>query len=65
MKINSFEPDSNQRPKDDNLAATVLRSPNWAIEGIDAWELIISWQLCFQKETYLTKWNLKGRAFFS
>ena len=43
IKINSFEPDSNQRPKDDNLAATVLRSTNWAIEGMDAWMLIISW----------------------
>ena len=31
----SFEPDSNQRPKDYNVTATVLRSTNWAIEGID------------------------------
>ena len=29
----SFEPDSNQRPKDVNYASTVLRSTNWAIEG--------------------------------
>ena len=29
----SFEPDSNQRPKDDNINSTVLRSTNWAIEG--------------------------------
>ena len=29
----SFEPDSNQRPKDINNASTVLRSTNWAIEG--------------------------------
>ena len=29
----SFEPDSNQRPKDINYASTVLRSTNWAIEG--------------------------------
>ena len=28
IKINSFEPDSNQRPKDDNLETTVLRSTN-------------------------------------
>ena len=32
---NSFEPDLNQRPKDDILITTVLRSTNWAIEGID------------------------------
>ena len=31
----SFEPDSNQRPKDYNVTTTVLRSTNWAIEGID------------------------------
>ena len=31
----SFGPDSNQRPKDYNVTATVLRSTNWAIEGID------------------------------
>ena len=29
----SFEPESNQRPKDVNYASTVLRSTNWAIEG--------------------------------
>ena len=29
----SFEPDSNQRPKDDFMHSTVLRSTNWAIEG--------------------------------
>ena len=29
----SFEPDSNQRPKDINYASTVLRSTNRAIEG--------------------------------
>ena len=29
----SFEPDSNQRPKDINSSSTVLRSTNWAIEG--------------------------------
>ena len=33
----SFEPDSNQRPKDDMLTTTVLRSTNWAIEGITQW----------------------------
>ena len=32
-KKKSFEPDSNQRPKDDNINSTVLRSTNWAIEG--------------------------------
>ena len=32
-KKNSFEPDSNQRPKDDFITSTVLRSTNWAIEG--------------------------------
>ena len=32
-KKKSFEPDSNQRPKDNNLHSTVLRSTNWAIEG--------------------------------
>ena len=32
-KLLSFEPDSNQRPKDANLTSTVLRSTNWAIEG--------------------------------
>ena len=32
-KKNSFEPDSNQRPKDDFITTTVLRSTNWAIEG--------------------------------
>ena len=32
-KKNSFEPDSNQRPKDDFINSTVLRSTNWAIEG--------------------------------
>ena len=29
----SFEPDSNQRPKDMKYASTVLRSTNGAIEG--------------------------------
>ena len=29
----SFEPDSNQRPKDTFSYSTVLRSTNWAIEG--------------------------------
>ena len=29
----SFEPDSNQRPKNDFIQSTVLRSTNWAIEG--------------------------------
>ena len=29
----SFEPHSNQRPKDINYTSTVLRSTNWAIEG--------------------------------
>ena len=33
-KKESFEPDSNQRPKDDNINSTVLRSTNWAIEGV-------------------------------
>ena len=32
-KKNSFEPDSNQRPKDVFITSTVLRSTNWAIEG--------------------------------
>ena len=32
-KKNSFEPDSNQRPKDAFITSTVLRSTNWAIEG--------------------------------
>ena len=32
-KKKSFEPDSNQRPKDDYINSTVLRSTNWAIEG--------------------------------
>ena len=31
----SLEPDSNQWPKDYCETATVLRSTNWAIEGID------------------------------
>ena len=31
----SFEPDSNQWPKDALLHSTVLRSTNWAIEGSD------------------------------
>ncbi len=31
--MDSFEPDSNQRPKDYSVSSTVLRSTNWAIEG--------------------------------
>ena len=29
-----FEPDSNQRPKNDFMYSTILRSTNWAIEEI-------------------------------
>ena len=34
----SFEPESNQRPKDIIAHSTVLRSTNWAIEG-SRWEV--------------------------
>ena len=37
----SFEPDSNQRPKDIIYASTVLRSTNWAIEGTPLMKLSI------------------------
>ena len=45
----SFEPDSNQRPKDINYASTVLRSTNSAIEGtlkkLNVWEKrLIVWK---------------------
>ncbi len=36
LKPISFEPELNQRPKDSHISSTVLRSTNWAIEGLDA-----------------------------
>ena len=34
QKLMSFEPDLNQRPRDNHHYSTVPRSANWAIEGI-------------------------------
>ena len=48
----SFEPDSNQRPKDYNVTTTVLRSTNWAIEGIDARSGHIGKLKSFPSESY-------------
>ena len=54
----SFEPDSNQRPKDVNYFSTVLRSTNWAIEGtLKKWivqeEELILWKSHKLKENLL------------
>ncbi len=35
LKPISFEPELNQRPKIANISSTVLRSTNWAIEGLE------------------------------
>ena len=48
----SFEPDSNQRPKDYNVTTTVLRSTNWAIEGIDVRSGHIGKLKLFPAESY-------------
>ena len=48
----SFEPDSNQRPKDYNITTTVLRSTNWAIEGIDVRSCHIGKVKLFPSEYY-------------
>ena len=40
----SFEPDSNQRPKDDFTLSTVLRSTNWAIEGSTSVRVILKYK---------------------
>ena len=56
----SFEPDSNQRPKDYNVTTTVLRSTNWAIEGIDVHSGHIGKLKLFPSESYENvAWNEK------
>ena len=61
---NSFEPDLNQRPKDDILITTVLRSTNWAIEGIDVFMFQSRIKLS-EKKSLMISFSLKTGATYT
>ena len=70
----TFEAESNQLPKDDDLSTTVLRSTNWAIKGVtykdlqknECMESYIFATLSFlYKNLYLYKWSRIKICYYS